>query len=348
MSDRVPYTSNASLDDVARRLRSAKHVVTLTHSKPDGDAVGCSLAVARALHRLGVGATPVFLPPWPSRMNAVVGPTPIIHANPACWDKPPISVADAAAVLDTGSWTQISEAKAWLSPRASSAVVVDHHSHGDGDIAALRHVVPDSASCAELVADLCLILLGVGSYAKLPVEIAEPLYLGVATDTGWFRYSNMRPSTLRLAADLIDAGVDANRLYRAVEQADTPNRLELIRRALQSLEILDNGRAAMMTLTKADIEASGATQEEVSGLTDLPQTIGTVRVVAVLTELEGNLTKVSFRSKAADPGQREIDVNALAQRFSGGGHLHASGAKIRQPLAEVRPLVAAALVEALR
>ena len=107
-------------------------------------------------------------------------------------------------------------------------------------------------------------------FRDLAPAIAEAVYLGVATDTGWFRYSNMKSSTMRLAADLIDAGVDHNRLYRTVEQADTPHRLDLMRRALESLELLDHDRAAMITITKADIEACRASQDEVGGLTDLP------------------------------------------------------------------------------
>ncbi len=345
MNPHVPYTTNATLAEIAERLKAARRVVLLTHSKPDGDAVGSTLAVARALCRLGIEATPVYLPPWPPRMDSVVGSTRVLHEHKGLWDQPWLREVDTVAVLDTGSWNQIADARSWIEPRAKDTVLVDHHSHGDGEIAALRHIEPTSASACELAAELCRLLLGARSFRDLPADVAEPLYLGVATDTGWFRYSNMKPATLRLAADLIDAGVDHNRLYRRIEQADTAHRLELVRRALENLELLDGGRAALITITKADVSACHATQDEVGGLTDLPQTVGSVRVVGVVTELEDRLTKISFRSKAADDGQREIDVNALAKQFNGGGHLHAAGAKVKLPLAEAKGLVARALIE---
>ncbi|MBL8747470.1 MAG: DHH family phosphoesterase [Phycisphaerae bacterium] len=342
---RAPYTTNATLADIAARLRAATSVALFTHSKPDGDAVGSTLSVARALIRLGIKATPVYLAPWPSRMDPIVADTRVVHEKHGCWDEPWLKEVDAAAVLDTGSWGQLADARKWLEPRADITVLVDHHSHGDGDIAHLRYIDPSSASACELAAELCRILLNLDAYRQLPADIAEPIYLGVSTDTGWFRYSNMKPSTLRLAADLIEAGVDHNRLYRQVEQADTPHRLQLIKRALDSLELLDQDRAAIMTITKADVTACHASQDEVGGLTDLPQTIGTVRVIAVLTELEPTLTKVSLRSKAANPGQREIDVNALLNPFGGGGHFHAAGAKIKLPLAETKAKIARAITE---
>lgn len=345
MTTHIPYTTNATLGEIAERLKGATSVALFTHSKPDGDAVGSTLSVARSLVRLGIRAAPIYLPPWPSRMDAIVGSTPIVHEKHGVWEQPWLKEVDAAAVLDTGSWGQLADARPWLEPRAAMTVLVDHHAHGDGEIASMRHINSASASACELAAELCRLLLGVKTYKELPVEIAEPIYLGISTDTGWFRYSNMKPATLRLAADLIECGVDHNRLYRQVEQADTPHRLQLIKRALDSLELLDNDRAAIMTITRADVAACHATQDEVGGLTDLPQTIGTVRVIAVLTEVEPTLTKVSLRSKAANPGQREIDVNTMLNPLGGGGHFHAAGAKIKLPLAETRAKIARLIAE---
>lgn len=343
MSD---YSSNATLAQIAQRLAAASRIAIFTHSKPDGDAVGSTLALARTLAMLGKSASPVYLPPWSARFDALIGATPVIHERHGIWTDAALTSADACAVLDTGSWSQLADAKAFLSPRRESTVLVDHHAHGDGDVAALRHIDTRAASACELVAELCRLLLAAASFRELPGEIAAPLYLGVATDTGWFRYSNTRPATLRLAADLIDAGVDHNRLYRTIEQSDSPRRLLLTQRALASLEYLASDRAALMSITKRDIEECNATQDELGGLTDLPQAVGSVRVVAVLTEVEPRLTKASFRSKAPDPGQPLIDVNKIAQTFGGGGHIQAAGAKLQLPLAQAREQVRAALTGA--
>lgn len=339
------YTSNAGVEEIVDRLRMAQDVLLLTHAKPDGDAVGGTLALARTLHAVGARATPLYLPPWPQRMDVIVGSTRVVVEHAGVWREPWLERIDAVAIVDTGSWNQVADAKAWLQDRHDRALVIDHHAHGDGDIAPLRHVDASSASACEIVARVCMGLLKVDRASALPKVIAEPLYLGVATDTGWFRYSNMKPTTLRLAADLIEAGVDHNRLYRAVEQSESPRRLMLVRRALESLEFLDEARAAVITITKKIIDECQASQDEVGGLTDLPQVVGSVRVIAVITEVEDAVTKVSFRSKAADEGGHAVDVNTMAKQFGGGGHFHAAGAKVKSPLAETRERVVRALSE---
>ncbi len=341
------YDSSATTPQIVQRLARAQRVVILTHSKPDGDAVGSSLALARALTLSGKRATPVFLAPWSNRMDSIVGATPVLHEQQGTWRAESLGDPDCVVVVDTGSWTQVADARAWLEPRREITVVIDHHAHGDPAIAALRLVDTSAAAAAQLVAPVCLGLLGATHCSQLPVEIAEPLYLGIATDTGWFRHSNVTPATLRMAADLLDAGVDQNRLYRRIEQSDSPKRLWLIQRALSSLELLSRDRVAVMRISMADISACDASQDELGGLADLPQTVGSVRVVAVLTELEPAVTKVSMRSKAVEPPELAVDVNLIAQAIGGGGHLHAAGAKLRAPMAEAHRRVVQLLTDAM-
>lgn len=341
------YSTNASIADIAAFLRRQRRLALLTHAKPDGDAVGSTLALARTLKRLNIEAWPVYLGPWSPRFDPIVASTPVIFEKHGCFTAAPLAEIDAAAVVDTGSWKQLADARAWLEPRSANAAIIDHHAHGDGDVAALRHIDATFASACELVAEVCRLLLGAASAAALPPDVAEALYLGIATDTGWFKYSSVKPRTLRLAADLIEAGVDHNRLYRWIEQNESPRRLLLLCKALSSLEYHADSRIALMTLTKAEIDESGASQDEIGGLTDLPQMVGSVRAVAVITELEPNLTKVSLRSKASEPGDPVFDVNKVGQVLGGGGHVHAAGAKIHLPLIEAKRLVAATLIGAL-
>jgi phosphoesterase RecJ-like protein len=337
------WSSNATLAEIADRLAGAKRIAILTHAKPDGDAVGSSIALTRALAHRGIPATPVFLGPWAARFDPLIPPTRVIHEHHNCFADPALTSADTVVIVDTGSWNQVADARAYIEPRHASAIVIDHHSHGDPAIAAMRHIDPTAAAAVELICAVAKRLLGIDSPAKLPKDVAEPLYLGLATDTGWFKYPNTTSHTLRLAADLMDAGVDADRIFQISEQGDTVSRLYLIERALASLQILDGGRGAIMCLTKSDFDATGASEDEYGGIIDLPKAIGSVRVIALLTEVEPALTKVSFRSKAAFNGSEEVDVNILAQRFGGGGHKHAAGAKIRLPLAEAADAVAAAI-----
>ncbi|HBS28682.1 MAG TPA: hypothetical protein DEB06_04340 [Phycisphaerales bacterium] len=344
----APYESNASIAEVADRLRHAGAVAVLTHSKPDGDAVGSTMALVRTLRLLGKQAQGVFIPPWNPRLEPIVLDTPVVHVRHGCFDHPPLANADCVAIVDTGSWNQVSDARAWLAPRREDCIVIDHHAHGDADIAGVRHIDARACAAAELVARVCKDLLGLGSFTGFPPDIAEPLYLGLATDTGWFRHSNVTSGALRLAADFIDCGVDHNRLYRLIEQSDSPRRLRLLRRALERLELIDDDRIAIIALDRHAIDECQATQDELGGLTDLPQTVGSVRAVAVLTELEPGLTKVSMRSKAVDPPESPVDVNRVAQTLGGGGHLHAAGAKVHAPIDEAKRRAIEALRRGMR
>ncbi len=357
MSDAVPWSSNISLREIAAGLRTQKRVAVLTHAKADGDAVGSVMAVVRTLRTLGVEAKGVFPAPWFARFEPFVGETPAVRlpegdaASAALKADAIVGGADRVLIVDTGSWAQVGDARAWLEPLSERAIVVDHHPSGNGEIASKRLIRTDAAAACEIVAELCCLLLGVDHASALPKDIAEPLFLGLATDTGWFRYSNTRPGTLRMAAELIEAGVDHSRVLAISEQSDKPARLRIVAKAMESLELLSNDRVAIISISNADLQSAGADLDDAGGLTDLPQTVATVRAVAVLTEAEPGLTKVSLRSKPPLPGvpgaEKLVDVNAVAKKFGGGGHVHAAGAKIRAPLADAKRRIGAALVEAL-
>lgn len=344
-----PWVSTASIDEIAAWLRAVPSVALLTHAKVDGDAVGSTLAVARALTRIGIKATPVYMGLWSNRFDAVVGTTPTIREKHGVWSSPPLSDIQHALVLDTGSWNQLADAKSWLVPRCSRCAVIDHHLHGDADVAPMRFINTKAAAVCEIAAELCVKLLGVRSAAELPVEVAEPLLLGLASDTGWFKHSSTTPHVLHLAGDLMQAGARHNWLFQTVEQGDEPSRLKLIGRALSSLEFHSGSRIAILHTTQADLAECGSTLDDAGGLTDLPLTVGSVRVAASVVEVEPSLSKVSFRSKAGQAGKNEVDVdvNALAQTLGGGGHRHAAGVKIHKPLPEALEAVRSALVRAM-
>ena len=334
------WSSNASIEEVTARLRTARRVVILTHSKPDGDAVGSTLALARSLRRLDVTATPAYLAPWPAKFDSIVADTPVVHEHHAMWQDPALKDPDLIAVLDTGSWNQVADARTFIKPLLDRTIIIDHHGHGDITDGTMRHIRVEYAAAAEPVARVCSMLLGCKLRA-LPADVAGPLYLGVASDTGWFRYANTTAQTFRIAAALIDAGADADRIFQITEQSDPAERILLMQRALASLQLLDHNRIAVMVLRRKDFQETGTSDDEASGLIDLPRSVGTVRATVLATEMEPELTKISFRSKA---GESEIDVNKVAQRFDGGGHKHAAGAKIRAPIDEAIRRVVEALM----
>lgn len=335
----IAWETNASIRDVASRLSGASRALILTHAKADGDALGSVLALARALRSMGREATAVFLGPWPSRFDGIVGEGEIIKEGEGVFTGGSLDEPDVIAVLDTGSRGQLDEACEYVEARAEKTVIVDHHAHGDAALAHTRHIDTNASAACLIVAKLVSELLGT-PINSLPKEIAEPLYLGCATDTGWFKHPNVTPECLRVCADLLEAGADHDALFRATEQNDPPQRLLLMQRALDSLTLHDERRVAVMSLTARDMESTGASRDDTGGLIDLPKSVGSIKVSVLLTEIEGGIVKASFRSKA---GAGEVDVNLAAQKLGGGGHKHAAGAKVEGTIEEARDAVLGAL-----
>lgn len=353
------WGSGVGLAEIAEWLRTKSKIVVATHVKPDGDAVGSSIALVRALNLAQQNAGPVTLPtrarawyfgPRPSWIKRVVGESPALSIESV--SEIEHEAADAVVIVDTGSWVQIEMIKPWLKAHGSEIAVVDHHAQGDTDIAPRRFVDTSNAAAAQIVAELCRLILKKKSLAELPREVAEPLYLGIATDTGWFKHSNVTPQVLKAAADLLATGVDHAALYVNIEQRERLPRLKLLGRALESLKLFDENRVAMMTITKKDFSETGAQAADSGGFADHSQTLETVMVTGVLTEADASefgmeakpgekLTKVSLRSKAV---AGSVDVNAVAKEFGGGGHVRAAGAKIAMGIDETK----AKLLEAIR
>jgi phosphoesterase RecJ-like protein len=343
------WASNCTLEEVAAILRNAPFTLVLTHARPDGDAVGSSLAIARAVMLAGRSAVPAYSGLWSHRFDPLVGGTKTVRfgAPEEIASKIGGREPDAVVVTDTGAWQQVAEARRWIEPRRGKVVVIDHHVQGDADMAARRHIDTSASAACQPAAELCRLVLGLRSCAELPLEVAEPLYVGLATDTGWFRHSNVTPLVFALGADLLRAGVNHARCYSMIEQADTISRPRLMARALTSLTLHYAGRLAVMTLSRKDFEECGGTLDDAGGMGDLPMCVGDVRASAILTETDAGVTKVSLRSKRLPDGTA-VDVNQVARPLGGGGHKQASGARIKAPLQEAARLVVEAFQGAWR
>lgn len=335
-------TPTLDLPAVATRFTVADGpILVLTHAKPDGDAFGSVVALTATLQSLGHTARGVFVPPLPQALARLPG------ADLAdLWDenyRPPFDPA-MYVVVDTGAWSQVGPLREFVEPHLDRTLILDHHLSGDIP-AADRFVVGEAAAACEIIAELVELLIptcvppgrregDTAGYAPLPPVIRDALFVGIASDTGWFRFSNVRPQTHELAAKLIRQGTDHAELYQKLEQAERPEKLALLTRALQSLTLHADGRAAVITLRQQDFAETGALPEETERLIDTPQMVGGIEVFVVVTETEDGTSRMSFRSKhAADDSA--INVADLAARFGGGGHARAAGAKVDRPVDEV-------------
>lgn len=337
------WTTNTTLEHIAQLLRQTTSVVTLTHTKPDGDALGATLALVRTLKQLGIDATAAFTGPWPHRFDSLLRDTPILHTGIESIDDGLLGNPDIAAILDTGSWSQLCEAKSFLKPRPDRNILIDHHLHGDADVAHHRFIDTSAAAVCRTITTLCTILLQLDSPAKLPEPIAEPLYLGIATDTGWFKFANVKPETLETAAELLRAGVRHALLHETVEQSDRPQRLLLEARALASMQLSDNDKISLCTITLEDFAQTNGGPEDTGSFSSIPLRISTVVVSVVITQLELNRCKASLRSKTAPDGGPAVNVNRVAMALGGGGHAQAAGCSLDTTLEDAQQRILHAL-----
>ena len=315
MSD--AYATNCTLIDIVEALGAAARVLITTHGKPDGDALGAVMALGRALEVGGKRVERRVIPPVPASLAGLFEGTAIAHHE---GPDAVVGAFDAVVVVDTGSWSQLDAMRPWLERQHDKTIVLDHHLHGD-DVGAMKWIDPTAAAVCEIVADL-IDAMGVA----FDETIGRALFLGIASDTGWFRFSNCTSRTHELAARLHAEGVDHAALYAATEQGERPEKLALMVRALDSLTMAAGGRAAVMCLRVSDFKETGARPDETERFVDLPQMVSAVGVVALVVEQQNGPTRVSLRSK---PGDGAVDVNALARSLGGGGHARAAGAKVR-------------------
>ncbi|HEU5063410.1 MAG TPA: bifunctional oligoribonuclease/PAP phosphatase NrnA [Solirubrobacterales bacterium] len=307
----LPKVAASDLERVGAELRARERFLLTAHEGPDGDALGSLLGLHKVL--TGLGKDSVMF------MAAKEFPLPIEYRFlplEEVFHEPPADMADRTVVfLDCGNIDRMPVD--WLTAGGNDVINIDHHHDNTrfGDI----NLVEVGASCtAEIVYDLAL-LLG----AEITPEIASALYVGLITDTGKFMYENTNAHTHRVAAALIDAGVNVDDTYRRLYENVPLEKLRLVSRALDGISSHCDGRLAISYITTADYEATGAGEEMTEGLIDHLRSIEGVKVAAVIRDL-GNrgraARKVSLRSSAG-----EVDVSAIARLNGGGGHKRAAG-----------------------
>ena len=307
----APEVATSDLERVGAELRARDRFLLTAHEGPDGDALGSLLGLHNVLTQLGKDSV-MF-------MAAKEFPLPIEYRFlplEEVFHEPPADMADRTVIfLDCGNIDRMPVE--WLTAGGNDVINIDHHHDNTcfGDI----NLVEVGASCtAEIVYDLAS-LLG----AKITPEIASALYVGLITDTGKFMYENTNAHTHRVAADLIEAGVDVDDTYRRLYENVPLEKLRLVSRALDGITSHCDGRLAISYITTADYEATGASEEMTEGLIDHLRSIDGVKVAAVIRDL-GNrgraARKVSLRSSAGD-----VDVSAIARKNGGGGHKRAAG-----------------------
>ena len=322
-------------DQIIDTLARAKRVLVTTHVRPDGDALGSSAALVLGMKQKGVDADVLLLSHLPRKYSFIYDEGGVRHVDvdkgfPADFS---LDAYDAFVVVDTGTWSQIPGLRERVEVWPRTKIVIDHHLTQQA-WADLKLVDTSAGACAEIIAAL-LERWGV----MLDSKMATALFVGIVADTGWFMFSNTRPVTLRLAARLMEAGVDTDRVYQLLYQNERTERIALHTRGLAGMELLDNGRIAVMRIRKADFAAANAHINDTENLINIPLQIRTVEVSVLISEpLDPGPVRVSLRSKG------QVDVARFAEQFGGGGHARAAGLKFETSLDEAHDKVVGALL----
>ena len=299
---------------VCEALLRHRHVVITSHMRPDGDSIGSSLALAWALREVGVDARVVHRDPPTPQLAEFPGAAEIEVGSAI----PPGT--DAVVVLECGDL-----ARTGLSGFEGLPVInIDHHpgNTGYGDV---HWFDGTAAALGEVIFDI-IAELGV----PLTADMATQLFVAVVTDTGSFRYPGVSPRTFAICARLVAAGADPVSVARKLYDSHSLGRLRLQGAILQTLELEQDGRLALLTLTDAMLAATGSAPDETDGLINLPLAVKSIQAVACFKEAGDGQWRVSLRSKG------DIDVGRAARGFGGGGHKNAAGCTIEGTLAGVR------------
>ena len=337
-------TPSANPADLLAAFDRASRVLLTTHVRPDGDALGSVAALAIALRAKGKVADILLLSKLPSKYRFVLEEPGLGHTDLAVGPAPDFASYDTLVVADTGTFSQLPGLEKVIPEferrggRGGAVLVVDHHRTQEG-WGRVRVVDTAAASATELIGRL-LKLWNV----PLTAELAEVLYVGIVSDTGWFAFSNTTSTTLRLTADLMDAGANPDRLYQRLFQSEREPRLRLQSRAQSSLQLLAGGRLAVITVRAADFTETGAAVPDTENLINFPLQLAAVEMSLLVTETpppDNATIKVSCRSKG------KVDVARFAEQFGGGGHARASGLKLPAPLEVATATLIAAAIAAL-
>ena len=311
----------------------------LTHAKPDGDALGALLSMRATLRQRGRNPVALVFDDVPDRYRFLTDAAPIQHLGAdISLDGLSEMDLDGVIVLDTCSYGQLEPVADWLRHSALPKFVVDHH--------ATRDELADGYLIDEAASAACLILWEWFQHEGWPLDgpTSEALYVGIATDTGWFRHSNTGARTLSAAAALVHDGVRPFAMYDELFQHESVARFRLRAAVTNRLELVAGGVLAVMTLPSGVLVETGATLADTEDLVNEPLRIGSTVASVFLVEHDGGVVRVGLRSRAPlTEHDVDVDVAAAAKHFGGGGHRRAAGARIRASIAEARDQVVAHL-----
>ena len=326
-----------------KAIRAADRILLSTHENPDGDGVGSQLAFYEHLQSLGKECR---------ILNCTEVPAIYEFLDPYGWlevydperDETWLAASDLAIVFDLGNFRRLEVVGQDLCRHNVAIAAIDHHPQSDFDdlggklpykYLILDYSVPSTGT---------LIWQYLKAYRSEPLTLtmAEALYTALVTDTGSFRYNNTDEQAHLMAIDMLRAGVKPYNVHRLVYEQRERSQVNLLGVLINNLHYSGDGRIGWCALTQDMLAGAGATRKDVDGFSDFIRTIKGVEIAVLLTEVDGDKTKVNLRSKG------NLEINDVAQKLGGGGHVFASGAFVEQPWSEVIEIILPLLEEKVK
>ena len=320
-------TTSTELETIRQAIHSRQRFLITSHARPDGDSIGSQLAMAFALDALGKTARIVNADPAPEHYQEFPGMDRIEIA--AAVERPDV---DAVIVMECSDLSRTGVAGL----EGQFIINIDHHA-GNRMYGAINWYDLSAAACGEMVFDV-IRALGV----PLSTEIATHIYLAILTDTGSFHHSNITPRTFDICRQCVDAGVNPAVMARRVFDSNSFGKLKLIGALLDDMELVDDGRLAVMHLDDEMLQSTGSTHNDTEGLINLPLTAREIQAVVFFKIGDDDQVRVSMRSKY------DVDVRQVAAAYGGGGHKNAAGFTASGKVADVKDEIIGRMVEAIR
>jgi phosphoesterase RecJ-like protein len=315
------------LEQIREAILNRRRFLITSHARPDGDSIGSQLAMAFALQALGKEARILNADRAPDHYQEFPGMDRIEIAAEAGG----LSAIDAVIVMECSDLTRTGV----TGLEHDYVINIDHHA-GNRMYGAVNWHDETAAACGEMVFDV-IRLLGV----PLTREIATHIYLAILTDTGSFHHSNITPRTFDICRQTVEAGVNPAVMARRVFDSNSFGKLKLIGALLDAMELLDEGRLAVLYMDDEMLRMTGSTHNDTEGLINLPLTAREIQAVVFFKVTANGAVRVSMRSKY------DVDVRKVANAFGGGGHKNAAGFTVDGPLHAVRNGIVQRLVDAI-
>ena len=314
------------IKEIIEAINNGQRFLITSHIRLDGDALGSELALYLLLTDLGKSAVIYNQDNTPAHYVFLPAAQNIVH-EPGNLDQ-----YDTAFVLDCSELTRVGEQSEKIG-RIKKLINIDHHISNDG-FCDIKLIDAQASSTGELLFRLMREMR-----ISMTKDICTNLYAAILTDTGGFRYSNTRRDALWAAGKLVEEGADPQWISENIYESDPPAKLKLLAKTLETLSLDMKEKVGSLTVTHKMLQETGASMDHTDGFVDIPRAVQGIEISVLYTQLASNCFKLSLRSKGS------VNVEKIAKKFGGGGHINAAACRIEGDIDSIKLKILEAIKE---